>query len=105
MKQNKSKDIHIMMDVETTSNNQFDTMLLQIAMIAFDYETGEYLDTFNAIIDTDIYPKMTFNTGTLKFWLEMQMYFLIYLLKMRSLKQCMYQNQQWYVMQLHGSLH
>lgn len=64
------KDIHIMMDVETTSNNQFDTMLLQIAMVAFDYETGEYLDTFNAIIDTDIYPKMTFNTGTLKFWLE-----------------------------------
>lgn len=69
MKQNKSKDIHIMMDVETTSNNQFDTMLLQIAMVAFDYETGEYLDTFNAILDTDYYPKLTFNTNTLKFWL------------------------------------
>lgn len=59
-----------MMDIETTSNNQFDTMLLQIAMVAFDYETGETVDTFNAIIDTDFYPKMTFNTSTLKFWLE-----------------------------------
>lgn len=63
------KDIHIMMDVETTSSNQFDTTLLQIAMIAFDYETGEYLDTFNAILDTDYYPELTFNINTLKFWL------------------------------------
>lgn len=59
-----------MMDIETTSNNQFDTMLLQVAMVAFDYETGEAVDTFNAIIDTDFYDKLTFNTSTLKFWLE-----------------------------------
>lgn len=58
-----------MMDIETTSANQFDTMLLQIAMVAFDYETGETVDTFNAILDTEYYPKLTFNTDTLKFWL------------------------------------
>lgn len=58
-----------MMDIETTSANQFDTMLLQIAMVAFDYETGETVDTFNVILDVEQYPSLTFNTSTLMFWL------------------------------------
>ena len=61
--------IDIMTDIETLGNKS-DSTIIQIAAIAFDIDTGEYLDEFNEVADITKNKRMKVSGSTIKWWLN-----------------------------------
>lgn len=71
---NEQKSSHIMVDIETLSNPDKDTspVILGIAAINFDPNTGSRGDTFqiNISVDDQLYRGMKINGETLAWWIN-----------------------------------
>lgn len=63
------KRIDVMTDIETLGRGENAT-IFQIAAIAFDIKTGEYIDKFNMIVDISKNKTLNVTGDTLKWWLN-----------------------------------
>lgn len=61
--------IDVMTDIETLGKGS-DSTIFQISAIAFNIETGEYINQFNMIADIEKNINLNINGGTLKWWLN-----------------------------------
>lgn len=59
----------IMVDIETLGN-ELDSSIIQVAAIAFDMKSGEYLSEFLATIDIEKSKDLKVTGSTLKWWLQ-----------------------------------
>ena len=66
--ENKTR-IDVMCDIETLGTKS-DSTIFQIAAIAFDIKTGEYIETFNEIADISQCDDLKITGSTLKWWLK-----------------------------------
>jgi len=63
------KRVDIMTDIETLGHKS-DSTIIQISAIAFDIETGEYLEVFNKVADITKNETMNVTGSTIKWWLN-----------------------------------
>jgi len=61
--------IDIMTDIETLGVKD-NVAIIQLSAIAFNIKTGEYIDTFNNLIDVSKVDGLIIDGSTLKWWLE-----------------------------------
>lgn len=61
--------IDVMTDIETLGKDS-DSTIFQISAIAFNIETGGYINQFNMIADIEKNINLNVNGGTLKWWLN-----------------------------------